>query len=92
MENMNELDFNEMTQVAGGVWHTVNTGISGVDAALRAAPAKASRQIDHIPNGTRIDTVSDDLYFDSAAGRHFVQVTYNGKTGYVASSILGLPR
>ena len=92
MKEMTELNINEMENVVGGVWHTVNTGIQGLDAAMRLDPRKASKQIDHIPNGTEIDTISDELYYDSVSRRHFVQVSYNGKTGFVASSILGLPR
>ena len=87
-----ELSMNEMEQVSGGTWHTVNTGVSGLDAALREKPCKKSRQIGHIPNGIEVDTVSDQLFYDSDSCRHYVQVQYNGKTGWVASSILGMPR
>ena len=92
MENNHELSMDEMSQVSGGVWHTVNTGVSGLDAALRAEPRKSSRQIGHIPNGTDVDTVSDTLVYDPDSHRHFVQVRYNGKIGWVASSILGMKR
>ncbi|MBR3334904.1 MAG: SH3 domain-containing protein [Clostridia bacterium] len=87
-----ELDLNSMEKATGGVGRTVNTGVAGLNAALRLEPRKSAKQIGSIPNGTRIDTVSDQLVYDPEAGRHFVQVNYNGKIGWVASSIVGLPR
>ena len=93
MDNMKELSLDQMNQVAGGVLRTVNTGIDGLDAALRAEARKSSRQIGHIPNGTIVDTVTDQLVYDPEAGRNFVQVKLsNGQTGWVASSILGMKR
>ena len=91
-EKKTELSMEQLEQANGGVYHTVNTGIEGVDAALRADASKSSRQIDHIPNGTVIDTITDQLYYDPVSNRHFVQVVYNGKVGYIASSIVGLRR
>ena len=91
-EMKKELNLDDMEQVSGGNWHTVNTGVSGLDAALRAEPRKSSRQIGHIPNGFDVDTVSDQLFYDPDSRRHFVQVRYNGKIGWVASSILGMRR
>ena len=87
-----ELSMNEMEQVTGGVWHEVETGMDGVDAAVRAEPKKSSRQIGHIPNGTMVNTTSDTLYYDADSRRHYVEVNWNGRIGYVASSILGLRR
>ncbi len=93
MENMNrELAMEEMEQVTGGVWRTVNTGVSGLDAALRSGPSKNSKQIGHVKNGTQVDTVTDELIYDSVSNRHFVEVTVDGKTGWIASSILGMKR
>ena len=92
MENMKELNLDEMEHVAGGVWRTVKTGVIGLNAALLAEPRKSSKQIGHIPNGIDVDTVTDDLIYDSDSHQNYVKVTYNGKTGYVASSILGMPR
>ena len=92
MSTQKELNLNDMEKVTGGVLHTVNTGIAGVNAAFRAEATKNSKQIGSIQNGTVVDTVSDELYWDPVAKRHFVKVRYNGKEGYVASSILGLPR
>ena len=92
MDNKKELNMEEMNKVAGGVWREINTGVSGLDAALRAEPKKSSRQIGHIANGVMVDTVSDKLVLDEVTGRHYVQVNYGGKIGWVASSILGLPR
>ena len=92
MANMNELSLNEMEKVTGGTNRTINTGIDGVDAAIREEPRKSSRQIGHLPNGTKVDTISDTLVYDPEAQRHFVQIQFNGITGWVASSILGLKR
>ena len=92
VENKRELSMNEMEKVSGGVQRTVNTGVDGLDAALRAEPRKSSRQIGHLPNGVRVDTVSDTPVFDKESGRNFVQVNANGKTGWIAASIIGLPR
>ena len=92
MEGRRELSMNEAEQVTGGVWRTVDTGIAGLDAALRAEPRKGSRQINHLANGTQVYTISDELVYDPETGRNFVQVTINGQTGWIAASIVGLPR
>ena len=92
MATRKELNMNEAEQVTGGVWHTVNTGVDGLDAALRSEPRKGSKQIDHISNGTKVNSVSDEPVYDPVSGRNFVQVTIDGKTGWIAASILGLPR
>ena len=92
-----ELSLDEMTQVNGGVYRTVNTGRDGLNAAVRRGPSKSDRQIASLPNGTVVDTISDELVYDPVAGRNFVEVTYTDKsgetrTGWIASSILGLKR
>ena len=87
-----ELSTEEMSRATGGVWRVVNTGVEGLDAALRADARKSSRQIGHLSNGTPVDTVTDNLVYDPESGRNFVQVTVNGKTGWIAASIIGLPR
>ena len=92
MAERTKINMNELEKVTGGVSRTVNTGVDGLDAALRADSRKGSKQIGHLPNGTVVDTVNDTLVYDSDSGRHFVQVTYNGITGWIASSILGLKR
>ena len=90
---MKELNLNEMEQVNGGVWRTVNTGVDGLNAALRDGPSKkGTKQIASLPNGTQVDTVTDQVVYDPASGRNYVQVTVNGKTGWIAASIVGLPR
>ena len=33
---------------------TVNTGVDGLDAAVRAEARKSSKQIGHLPNGTKV--------------------------------------
>ena len=92
MSEKKELNLNEMEQVTGGVWRTVNTGVQNLNAALRQDARKSARQIGSIPNGTQVNTVTDAMVYDPESGRHFVQVTVNGKTGWIASSILGMPR
>ncbi len=92
MDIQRELGMEEMDQVSGGVWRTVNTGIEGMDAAFRAEPRKSSKQIGHLSNGTQVDTVSDQLVYDPESGRNFVQITVGGKTGWIAASIIGLKR
>ena len=89
---MSELNLKQMEQVTGGVWRTVNTGVSGLNAALRNGPGKQNKQIASLPNGTQVDTVTDEVVFDPISGRNFVEVTVNGMRGWVAASIVGLPR
>ena len=97
-EKMNELSLNEMEQVSGGKSRTVNTGISGVNAALRKGPSKGSRQLTSIPNGTTVNTLNENnLVWDDVARRYFVEIEFydqNGgyHTGWVASSLVGLKR
>ena len=92
MEKTRELRPEEMENVTGGVWRTINTGVNGLNAALRDGPAKGSSQIASLKNGTMVDTVTDELVYDPVSKRNFVQVTVNGKTGWIAASIVGLPR
>ena len=93
MDNIRELKPDEMEQVTGGVWRTVNTGVSGLNAALRDGPSKnGTKQIDSLPNGTQVDTVTDQTVYDPASGRNYVEVRVNGKQGWIAASIIGLPR
>ena len=92
-----ELSLDEMGQASGGVYRKVNTGREGLNAAVRSGPSKGDRQIASLPNGTVVDTVSDELVYDPIAGRNFVEVTYTDKggvtrTGWIASSILGMKR
>ena len=94
--DMRELKLAEMEQVNGGVKRTVNTG-NQQKAAVRIGPSKAEKQIASLENGTVVDTISDELFYDSVAERHFVQVTFidnkgNKKIGWIASSLVGLPR
>ena len=97
MENMQELNMDAMAQAVGGVQRTINTGIEGLNAAIRSGAGKTYRQIASLPNGTIVDTVSDKLVYDAESGRNFVEISYrdqNGKLrdGWVAASIVGLPR
>lgn len=88
-----ELTQNEMANATGGVRRTVNTGVSGLDAALRSDPSKSSSQIGHLANGSVVNTVTDQLVYDPVSERYFVEVkTPDGRTGWIASSILGMRR
>ena len=92
-----ELSLDELGQAAGGVYRVINTGKEGLNAAIRSGPSKGDRQIASLPNGTVVDTISDQLVYDPVAGRHFVEVYFtdkngNRKTGWIASSIVGLKR
>ena len=91
-EKMNELNLDQLEQAQGGVWRTVNTGIVGTNAALRSEAKKSSKQIGSLPNGTEVDTLTDELVYDPVSKRNFVKVKVNGKTGWIAASIIGLPR
>ena len=82
----------ELDNVVGGVLRRVNTGVQGLDAALRAEARKSSRQIGSIPNGEHVDTITDELVYDPESGRNFVKIRCNGMTGWVAASVIGLPR
>ena len=92
MEDMRELSAKELDNVVGGVCRTVNTGVQGLNAALRAEPCKSSRQIGSISNGTIVDIYTDELKYDPVSHRSFVKIWCNGKTGWVFSSLVGLPR
>ena len=94
---MQKLNPEEMGQITGGVARTVQTGIDGLNAAVRSGPSKSDKQIASLPSGTIIDTVSDQLVYDPVAGRNFVEITFTDKkgniqTGWIASSIVGLKR
>ena len=92
MAERTKINMNELEKVTGGVSRTVNTGVDGLDAALRADSRKGSKQIGHLPNGTVVEVISDTLVYDPESGRHFVEISVNGTTGWIASSILGLKR
>ena len=90
---MSEMNLNEMEQVTGGVWRTVNTGVPRLNAKLRNGPSmQGTKQIASLPNETQVNTVTDSLVYDPASGRNFVEVEVNGKRGWIAASIVGLPR
>ena len=97
MDNRNELKPEEMEQVTGGVWRTIDTGIPGKNAAIRSGASVNAGQIASLPSGTQVDTVTDKVVYDDASGRNFVEIRFTDKygkpgTGWVAASIVGLPR
>lgn len=96
MEEM-EIGLGEMEQVTGGTQRVVNTGIDDMKAAIRLGPSKGSKQIASLASGTIVDTVSDELVYDSVAGRNFVEIVFtdgNGvqQKGWIAASIVGMKR
>ena len=91
-ENTRELCMEEMDQVQGGYMAALNTGVDGLNGALRAEPRKSSKQIGSIKNGTMVDVNRGTLTYDAASNRNFVQVQVEGKIGWVAASFVGLPR
>ena len=72
MENMKELSMETMEQVTGGVQRVVNTGIDGLNAAVRQSASKSSRQISSLPSGPIVDTVSDELMYDKDSAASIV--------------------
>lgn len=92
-----ELSFDQMEQIAGGTARKINTGTSD-KAAIRSDPWIAKRnQIDALINGTIVKTINDELIFDPGSRRNFVKIRFINKYGdeaggYVAASIVGLPR
>lgn len=95
---MQELNMEQMEQINGGVKRVVNTGTSD-KAAVRRTPTRGeSNQIAALVNGTVVDTIDEtNPVYDSYSGRHFVQITFTNskgktETGWIAASIVGLPR
>ena len=98
MENMNELNLDQMEQVNGGTARKINTGTADKAAIRRDPWIDKKNWMCSLKNGTMVDTLDDDkLYYDAASKRNFVQIKFtdkygNEQTGYVAASIVGLPR
>ena len=95
---MQELDLNTMAQISGGVQRLVNTGTTD-NAAIRSAPTQGRKnQIASLPNGSLVDTLNESfLSRDPVSGRNYVEIRFTDKngrvrTGWIAASIVGLPR
>ena len=93
---MKELNLEQMGQVTGGVTRYVNTGTSD-KAAVRNGPGTGHNWIISLVNGTEVDTVSDQPVYDAVSKRNFVEIRFkdkdgNTRTGWIAASIVGLPR
>ncbi len=93
-----ELSMEELDQVSGGVIRKVNTGTND-KAQVRSSPTTGGpyNRMDSLVNGTEVDTVDDTLVWDPVSCRHFVEISYTNskgveKTGWIASSLVGLPR
>ncbi len=54
-KNLNE---NELNDVSGGVYRTVNTGMK-MDAVVRSGPGLSYPQISSLPNGTQANTTGN---------------------------------
>ncbi len=97
MNDRTELNPEAMAQATGGVKRVVDTGIDGVSAAIRNGASKDSQWIAALPTGTVVDTVTDKLVYDKGSGRNFVEIRFTDKygktaTGWIAASIVGMPR
>ena len=68
----------------------VRTGSAAANAALRAEAKESGDQIGSIPNGTKVETMSDDPVYDPVSRRRFVPVWADGKIGWIASSPIGM--
>ncbi len=96
MEHRKNLNLDEMAQVIGDVNRTINTGTSD-KAQIRTGPGTGFGRLVSLMNGTVVNTVTDELVWDEQSGRHFVEVQFTGKdgkmkTGWIASSIVGMKR
>ena len=94
MSDMRELDMEALENVVGGVNKTVNTG-TPQNAAIKDAPGDG-KVIASLPNGTVVDTIGAPCY-DRETKRNWIQVTFvtasgKKKKGWIAASIVGLPR
>ena len=98
MEKVNELNLDQIEQVNGGTTRMINTGTTDKAAIRRDPWIEKQNWICSLQNGTYVDTLDDDkLYYDPVSKRNFVQITFTDKygnkgTGYVAASLVGLPR
>ena len=95
--NKRELSLDEMNEVSGGTERVIQTGVSGLNAAIRQGPSTGTKQIASLTNGTKVETLTDILEWDDEAGRYFVEISFIDKygkerTGWVASSIVGMRR
>ena len=96
MDHGTELNLDQMEQVNGGVYRTINTGTSD-KAQIRTGPGTGYGRLVSLVNGTVVDTVSDQLVWDEESRRNFVEVTFTSKDGkrkkgWIAASLVGLPR
>ncbi len=95
MSDIQKLTLEDLEHVTGGVTRYVDTGTSD-KAAIRSGPSKTARQIASLANGAVVDTIGQSVY-DPASGRNFVQISFTDrggqkKIGWIAASIVGLPR
>lgn len=99
MENNEKIELTQdmLEDITGGTLRTINTG-GGSKAQIRTSPTTgADNRLSSLANGTQVETISDDLIWDDVSQRHFVMISFVNKkgkrmTGYVASSLVGLPR
>ena len=74
----------ELENVSGGEFRTVNTGDSR-DAAIRAYPALNAPVIAVLPNGTAANSTVKFTYAD---GRNWAEIDYPVR-GWIKGAILG---
>ena len=74
----------ELENVSGGEFRTVNTGDSR-DAAIRAYPALNAPVIAVLPNGTAANSTGKFTYAD---GRNWAEIDYSVR-GWIKGAILG---
>ena len=96
MEHFEELSLEALKKVSGGKTAPINTGSdqnAGVWKDFEAIGV--ARANDSLENGTPVNILGAPV-FHQAKGRNYVQIEYakNGraKKGWVAASIVGLPR
>ncbi len=80
-KNMNE---QELENVSGGEYRTVNTGDTR-DAAIRSYPGLNAPVVAVLPNGT-VANATDEFAF--ADGRNWVRINYP-VNGWIKGAILG---
>ena len=83
LNNMEELDLNEMEEVAGGNFGGVGVVKTTGNVFIRKGPGLDYKEITSVPSGTKLEwtgaTATDER------GVKWYKVVRNGKTGWVSS-------
>jgi len=96
MANIEELNLDQLEQVSGGLTAPINTGDEQNAGVWRKwENIGVKRADDSLENGTTVNIIGAPK-FHKGKGRHYVEIAYTTKskmkTGWVASSIVGLTR